>query len=281
MHSRFLLVAFASLVALLALPGNADSTADSSKNTLVFGVVPQQSAEKLALVWNPFLEYLSDKSGQRIIFGSAPDIETFNKQAANGDFDLVYIDPLVYTAVHYAVGYQVFAKEKDTQLTGILVVQKSSPYQKLEDLIGKTIAFPGPNAFAATLLPLAEFKTKGINIAPVYIGSHEGVYNDVARGLYVAGGGVAKTLAQTDSMVRNELRVLWTSDNYTPHPFAAHPRVDPALIQRLAKIMFELDQDERGKKLLKELRFHSFVSAQDQEYEKHRSLRKSYTTMGE
>jgi len=274
MSTRFLIAAFVSLVALFAPLCNAGTPTDASKSVLVFGVVPQQAAEKMALVWNPLLAYLGEKTGRTIKFESAPDIESFDKRTANGDFDIVYMNPMYYTEVHESVGYQVFAKEKDTELKGMLVVKKASPYQKLEDLAGKTIAFPGPISVAATVLPLLEFKAKGVDVTPVYIGSHEGVYNDVARGLYAAGGGVAKTLAQTDSIVRNELRVLWSSDSYTPHPFASHPRVDHALVEQLAKIMLDLDQDERGKKLLKELRFRGFVSAQDQEYEKLKLLGK-------
>ena len=274
MHRRILFPAFASLLALLSAPGSADIPAASAKGVVIFGVVPQQAADKLALIWKPFLTYLSEKTGRTIKFESAPDIESFDKRTANGEFDLVYMNPMYYTEVHASVGYQVFAKEKDTQLKGMLVVQKNSSYQKLEDLAGKTVVFPGPIAFAATVLPLLEFKAKGISVTPVYIGSHEGVYNDVARGMHAAGGGVAKTLAQTDTVVRDELRVLWSSDTYTPHPFAAHPRVDHALVEQLAKIMFDLDQDEHGKKLLKELRFRGFVAAQDIEYEKLKTLSK-------
>ena len=267
MSVRFLIAAFVSVVALHSAPSNADTQA-GSKNVLVFGVVPQQAPEKLAQAWNPFLKYLGEKIGRTIKFDSAPDIESFDKRTANGDFDLVYMNPMYYTALHQSVGYQVFAKEKDTMLKGIVVVQKNSPYQKLEDLVGKTIAFPGPISFAATILPLLEFKTYGVNITPLYVGSHESVYNNVARGLHVAGGGVAKTLAQADSLVRDELRILWSSDSYTPHPLASHPRIDQALIKQMAEIMFDLDQNERGKNLLREMRFRGFVSAQNQEYEK-------------
>lgn len=268
MSTRCKLAAVASLILLFSTAGTAGTPANAPNHTLVFGVVPQQPAEKLAQVWNPFLKYLGEKTGRSIKFESAPNIDAFNKRTANGDFDLVYMNPLYYTVVHQSVGYQVFAKEKDILLKGILVVRKNSPYQKLADLAGITIAFPDAKAFAATLLPLHEFKTQGINITPIYIGSHEGVYNNVARGLHVAGGGVAKTLAQTDSIVRDELRVLWSSDSYTSHPFAHHPRVDPAVIEQMAKIMFNLDQDEHGKRLLKELRFRGFIAAQDQDYEK-------------
>ena len=267
MSVRFLLAAFINLAALLSVPCHADTPA-RSKNVLVFGVVPQQAPEKLAQAWDPFLKYLGEKTQRTIKFESAPDIESFDQRTANGDFDLVYMNPMYYTRLHQSVGYQVFAKEKDTVLKGIVVVQKNSPYQKLEDLAGKTIAFPGPISFAATVLPLLQFKNPGVNITPLYIGSHEGVYNNVARGLHVAGGGVAKTLAQADRSIRDELRILWSSDSYTPHPFASHPRVDQGLVEQMAKIMFDLDQNERGKNLLKEMRFRGFVSAQNQEYEK-------------
>lgn len=267
MFTRLLLAAFIVLCSLIYLPGSADSSVSTSNNVLVFGVVPQQAAEKLAAEWNPFLSYLSEKTGRTVKFESAPDIESFDKRTANGDFDLVYMNPMHYTSMHQSVGYQVFAKEKDTLLKGIVVVQKNSPYQNLEDLAGKTVAFPSQISFAAAVLPLMEFKSHSVNVMPIYIGSHEGVYNDVARGLYAAGGGVAKTLAMTDSVVRDELRILWSSVNYTPHPFASHPRVDQAVVKQLAKIMFDLDQDEHGKILLKELRFRGFIAAQDSEYE--------------
>jgi phosphonate transport system substrate-binding protein len=274
MFTRFILVTLASLLALFSAFAHADSPTAASKNILVFGVVPQQAADKLAIIWNPFLEYLSEKTGSIIKFDSAPDIETFDKRTASGEFDLAYMNPMFYTEIHQSVGYQVFAKEKDTLLKGLVVVQKNSPYQKLEDLAGKSIAFPGPIAFAATVLPLLEFKAHGINITPVYVGSHEGVYNGVARGLHAGGGGVAKTLSLTDSVVSNELRILWSSDSYTSHPVVYHPRVDRAVIEKLAKIMLDADQDERGKKLLKELRFRGFVAAQDTEYEKLKLLNK-------
>lgn len=274
MPIRHMIAAGIALIIQALSPCNADTKADSSRNALVFGIVPQQAANKLAQMWNPLLAYLSEKTGRTFIFESAPDIDAFNKRIANGDFDLVYMNPLLYIEVHQSIGYEVFAKEKDTLLKGIVVVQKDSPYQKLEDLADKTIAFPSPNSFASALLPLIEFKSREINITPIYVGSHEGVYNDVARGLYVAGGGVAKSLAQTDSLIHDELRVLWSSESYAPHPVAFHPRVDRALVEQLSKIMFELDQSETGKKLLKDLRFRGFVAAQNMEYEKLKLLKK-------
>jgi len=265
------LVRVALVLAGLALGGAANAE-NAPQPDLIMGVVPQRSASVLAVEWAPFMEYLSAQTGRKIRFESAPDIPTFDRRTSAGEFDLVYMSPMFYTVVHESVGYQVFAKEKDMLLKALIVVQKNSPYQKLEDLSGQWVDFPGPIAFAATLLPLAEFKKIGVRVFPAFAGSHEGVYNDVARGLYIAGGGVEKTLGQVDSNVRDQLRILWTSDTYTPHPFAAHPRVDRETVAKIQKAMLEMAQDARGKSMLRDLRFKGFVEASDSEYEKIKAL---------
>ena len=43
---------------------------------LAFGIVPQQSAGKLAGLWTPILAYLSRKTGYAIHFKTAKDIPT-------------------------------------------------------------------------------------------------------------------------------------------------------------------------------------------------------------
>lgn len=271
MHFPSIFVRLAMVLASLAL-GNAAYAEDTAQKDLVMGVVPQRAASVLAAEWAPFLEYLSAQTGRKIRFESAPDIATFDRRTSAGEFDLVYMSPMFYTVVHESVGYQVFAKEKDMLLKALIVVHKNSPYQKLEDLSGQWVDFPGPIAFAATLLPLAEFRKVGIRVFPAFAGSHEGVYNDVARGLYVAGGGVEKTLTQADSSVRDQLRVLWTSDTYTPHPFVAHPRVDHETVAKIQKAMLAMGQEGSSKAMLKALRFNGFVAASDSEYEKIKAL---------
>ena len=54
---------------------------------------------------------------------------------------------------------------------------------------GKTLAFPSPRAFGATLLTRADLKRLDIPHDVSYLGTHESVYQDVAQGRHVAGGG--------------------------------------------------------------------------------------------
>jgi len=135
---------------LLAL-AFAVSAADEQP-TLTFGVVPQQSATKLARTWVPVLRLIGERSGVALQFATAPDIPTFEQRLAAGEYDLAYMNPYHYTVFHERPGYQAFAKEKDRLIQGILVVRKDAPYEKLADFEGRELAFPAPAAFAASVL---------------------------------------------------------------------------------------------------------------------------------
>ena len=138
-----------SCVLLFTLSSHAQ-TANEAENRLSFGVVPQQSASKLARLWTPFLLYLNEKTGYAIQFKTAKDIPTFEKRLAAGEYDFAYMNPYHYVVFHRAPGYRALAKEKYRKLKGVIIVRKDSNYRHLTQLKGQTLAFPAPAAFAAT-----------------------------------------------------------------------------------------------------------------------------------
>lgn len=256
------------LTALFVRTGTAEE-----KRALTFGVVPQQSASLLAEHWTPVFSYLSAKTGYVIRFRTAKDIPTFERRVAAGEYDLAYMNPYHYTAFHRSPGYRVFAKEKDKTLMGVIVVRRDSPYRDLRDLADKTLAFPAPAAFAATVIPLAHFRALDIPVQPKYVFSHDSVYLTVAKGIYPGGGGVQRTLDALRPEVRKQLRVLWQTPRYTPHAIAAHPRVPAAVVARLREAMLAMDGDARGRALLARIGFKGIVPATDADYDDIRALR--------
>jgi hypothetical protein len=68
-------------------------------------------------------------------------------------------------------------------------VAADSPIQTVAALNGKTVVFPAPNAFAASLLIRAHLAGQGIRIEPKYVQTHGSVYRAVALGDASAGGG--------------------------------------------------------------------------------------------
>lgn len=237
-----------------------------------FGVVPQQSATELARTWVPLINLLQAKSGLQLRFATAPDIPSFERRLAAGDYDFAYMNPYHYTVFHHQPGYQVFAREKDRLLKGIVVVRKDSPYRALADLRGQTVVFPAPASFAATVLVRAGFAGQHIAITPKFVSSHDSVYFNVTRGFYPAGGGVIRTFENLEPTTRDQMRILWTSQGYTPHALAAHPRLAAEPVKRLQEAMRALDHDPDGRAALEGIGFKGIVAAGDADYDAVRSL---------
>lgn len=251
----------------------ASGAAPTEPVVLSVGIVPQTSATELVKLWAPVLGYLSEKTGYQLRFETAKDIPTFERRLVDGAYDIAYMSPYTYTVVHRSrAGYRAFAREKDKKLTGIIVVRKDSPYRTLADLAGKTLAFPSEAAIAASVLPRAHFEKQAIAITPKYVESHNSVYLSVAKGLYAAGGGVMRTFELTHPVAREQLRVLWTSPGYTPHPFVAHKRIPKAVVARLQAAMFAMDGDDSGRALLKRIAFKGIMPAKDADYDDLRVL---------
>ena len=51
-----------------------------SADPITFGVVPQQSAKKMAEKWQPLIDYISNFTGLDIEFKTAKDIPTFESR---------------------------------------------------------------------------------------------------------------------------------------------------------------------------------------------------------
>ena len=257
----------AFILLILPFPLFADS------QSLTVGIVPQQSASKLARLWMPLLKHLSHNTGYQLNFRTANNIPTFEQRVADGKYDIAYMNPYHYTVFHKKPGYIAFAKEKNKHIQGVVVVRKDSPLQDIIELKNQSLAFPAPAAFAASVLPRSYFRQNQFNITPKYVSSHDSVYYSVAQGLYPAGGGVKRTFNNVKPQVREQLRILWTTEKYTPHAFAAHPRVSGNVLQTLAKAMFVLDETETGKQLLSQLNFKGIAPAEDQEWDDVRALK--------
>jgi len=72
--------------------------------------------------------------------------------------------------------------------------------------------------------------------------------------------------------VRDQLRILWTTKGYTPHAFAAHPRVPPDVVERLNAAMLAIGQDDEGRALLEPLSLPGLERAEDSNWNDVRAL---------
>lgn len=221
-----------------------------SSAPIVFSPVPQLPVPTLFAKWAPLLEVLGKETGQCFELLIKPTIPDFERLLLKGIPGLAYANPYHAVIAHKAKGYMPLLADGSTLLTGILVVKKGSEISRLDDLQGRRVDFPAPNAFAASLLLRAHLQQLKINIQPRYVKTHSNVYRGVILGEAIAGGGVNKTLDNEPEVVRQQLSVLYESPGYRSHPVIASPQLPPAIRKLILERFLALSHTEAGRVLL-------------------------------
>jgi phosphonate transport system substrate-binding protein len=237
------------------------------KEVYGFGVVPQFEQRKLFRIWRPILDQLEQRTGFSFKLVGSSKIPEFERKLLEGTYDFAYMNPYHLLLAHDAQGYLPLVRDGSRKLKGILVVPKESPIQSVEELAGKAVAFPSPNALGASLLMRAELaKFKGVEVIPDYVQTHSSVYLHVALGLNPAGGGVASTLRSQEPETRRKLRILYETQTVNPHPIGAHPRVPDAHRKKVQQALLEMAQTKEGAILLSRIPMRQAVAADLEDY---------------
>jgi phosphonate transport system substrate-binding protein len=204
-------------------------------------------------------------------FATTRDIPTFSRRVAVAKYDFGYFNPTDYVKYADDGGYQAIGRARNVKLKGVIVVRKDSAIERLEDLAGKELAVPA-NAFAADAIPRAILADLGINAAIRPVSGHDTVYRSVAGSRYAAGGGVMRTLNATAAEHRDQLRVLWTSEGYSPHAFVAHARVPAEVVKAVQEALVDMHLDPIGRVLLNNVAPEGIDYARDQDWDDVRDL---------
>jgi len=248
--TRALAALLAVVLAVLAGPSRAEEPVYD------FGVLPQVATAKLADMWVPFLTRVSESSGVKLRFVTAPDISAFGTRAAAGSYAFYYHNTLAY--VQSDDLYTAFAREIGAKTAGVLVVAKDAKLSRLSDLKGGTVAIPSAGSFGAAVLPLYAIQQEGglelqKDVKVVVAGSHEAGYQAVLQGKATASGGLTRTFGLLPQDARDRLRILYTTKEYSPLPFAARKDVPADVVARVQKALVAFSKDPANAPLLETL----------------------------
>ena len=206
-------------------------------------VVPQTSVSQLYSYWTPLLEHLGKISNQCFELIVPATIPIFEKQLLNGKADFAFVNPYHAVMAFKANQYIPLIADGKNKLDGLIVVRADSKIKELKDLTNSKIAFPAPNAFAASLLIRSFLKKERIAFEPVYVKSHKNVYWSVISGDIPAGGGVNNTFSRQSAEIQSQLRILYKTPLFMPHPFVANPRVPPNVQRAVQNAFISMKND--------------------------------------
>lgn len=215
------------------------------------GVVPQWGSARLFEIWQPLVTHLSTQTGLNLKLEPTYSIPNFEKGFSEGEYDFAYMNPYHFVCAQRNQGYMPLVRDYERQLTGILVAANHSDIKSIEQLEGKRVDFPSPNALGASLYMRTLLSRQFyVECEPKFVETHESVYLNVISGKAAAGGGVRRTLEAQSPEIQEQLRVIYETPGVAPHPIAYHPRVPKEVVAKVKAAIIEMAKTEDGKTLL-------------------------------
>jgi phosphonate transport system substrate-binding protein len=159
---------------------------------LVFACVPAENATGVMDRWAPFIDYLSKQLGTKVTLRVANDYAAVIEGQRAGNIHIGYYGPASFArALIVGVKTEAFAIDVNSDGSkgyySVFYVLAKSPYQKIQDLKGKPMAFVDPNSTSGNNMP--RFVLDGMGIDPetffsktVFAGSHENAVLALAQG---------------------------------------------------------------------------------------------------
>lgn len=222
----------------------------AEKNSYTLAIIPNMPAVTLHKNWTPFVEHLSKELGVKIELKMYDKIGVFLDDTQAGLADFIYSAPNMFYLAYKKQKYIPLVRSS-TMMRGILFVRKDSPYKKVSELQGKSIAFVGPKNVCSVLTRQALLTGQGeIDFNASFSGSTVNVAKSVLLGKADAGATLDISMMSDLPDMANEFRTILETDKIASHPIAAHPRVPKKLQEAVTNAVLALDKSEQGKKIL-------------------------------
>jgi len=241
----------------------ADTPRDPKKlktpNTLVFTYTPVEDPAVYEKVFKPFTDHLAQCTGKKVVFyqvqSNAAEIEAMRSGRLHvGGFST---GPTAFAVnIAGAVPFAIKGYEKDFQgYNLIVIVKKSSPFQKLADLKGKKLAHTSPSSNSGHMAPMALFPKEGL--APekdykiIFSGKHDQSVLGVNSGDYDAAAvasDVFHRMATRGQIKEDDFRIIYRSAKFPTSSFAYAHDLEPAFRDKMLKCFYDYRYTDEMKK---------------------------------
>lgn len=208
-----------------------------------------------------FATYFKQQLGVELKIFTASDYAGTIQALSSGQVHVAGLGPAAYAAAWIdsdgGVEPLVAAREADGDLGyySALIVRADSPYRKVEDLKGKTLAWADPNSTSGYLVPLVGLRAAGIEpdkffSRTVFSGGHEqnviGVLNGTFDSAFVwtardpASRGILKAMSMRGLLDPQKLRVIWMSQVIPNSPLTMRKDMPTDMKRDIARLFLDL-----------------------------------------
>jgi len=257
----------------------------SEAGTLRGAVAAMISPRETFIHYRQLLAYLAKKSGKDLEFLQRKTYGEINELLGKGEIDLAFICSGPYASTKDRYGFVPLAVPEvqgNTSYRAYLIVNRSSPFQKFQDLKGQTFAFTDPDSNTGRLVPtfwLAELNQRPETFFRqiIYTYSHDNSILAVARGLVAAAavdGLVWEYYQATNPVFTSKTRIIKKSEAYGIPPLVVSRHLPAAGREQLQQALLTMHLDPEGRKILADLLIDRFLPLREEWYEPIRSMQR-------
>jgi phosphonate transport system substrate-binding protein len=267
----------------VARPGERASPTPPLRVAVAAMISPKETFD----LYRQLLAYLGRKLDKDLEFVQRKTYGEIDELLRRGEIDLAFICSGPYVAGRERFGFESLAVPEvhgSHFYQSYLIVNKNSPYHRLEDLRGHTFAFTDPDSNTGKLVPtywLAQMQERPETFFSriVYTYSHDNSIMAVARNLVdgaTVDGLIWEFYQEKNPAFTSKTRVIKKSEPYGIPPLVASKALATESKERIRQILFSMHQDPDGKRILTELMIDRFIAPQEEWYE---NLRQMYRQM--
>jgi phosphonate transport system substrate-binding protein len=249
-----------------------------NQQTLLIGLLPEQSIFKQIRRYEPLADYLSQQLGMNVKLTVIPGYGKALSSFRDRKMDAAFLGDMSYLLAHTRLGVEVLARPVGLDGTsthhGVIIVRTDSSIRSIRDMKGKRFAFVDKDTMSGYYLPIAYFKKKGVDhIAYLkefyFAGTHEDVIYDVLdrkADIGAVKSTVLTGLAIENKRVRNELRILLHTPDMPENGLVVRRDLDPSLKEKLKAAILNMHTDPDGARILQNFRASRFIETMDRDY---------------
>jgi phosphonate transport system substrate-binding protein len=247
---------------------------------ITIGLIPEQNIFHQVERYQPVAEYLSAKTGVKVLLKVVPSYGNVIHNIVSTGVDASFLGSFTYVLAHIQLGFEVLARPASIDgisiYHGLIFVRTDSGIKTVRDMKEKRFAFVDKETTAGYLLPVVYFNTRGVKNYRAYLkevyftGTHENAIYDVLEkkaDIGAAKNTALERVAVSDSRINNELMILARSPEVPENGLAVRKDLNSALKEKRKQSMLNMDQDPEGQKVLKQFGARKFIDTRDEDYE--------------
>jgi phosphonate transport system substrate-binding protein len=248
------------------------------------------SPKETTVYYRQILDYISSHIGKESELIQRKTYDEINELFGKGEIDLAFICSGPYATSKDKYGFELLATP---QVKGshfyhsYLIVNKDSPFHRLEDLRGRVFAFTDPDSNTGRLVPtywLAQAGEKPETFfgKTIYTYSHDNSIMAVAKGL-VDGAAIDGLIWEyydyKKPSLTSQTRIIRKSELYGIPPIVAHRDADPELKDRIRQFLLSMHEDPEGQKILGALMIDRFIEPREEWYQTIRNMKQNVASL--